>query len=105
MAYSECRDFEIGLMLQQDPRAAEASREAEQEAAAADWLAFQNWAEDRKIPPECWDAWLDNGHIHPEYRPDLETCIYCGATDVYDCICDHRDDELSDWTQDHEIPF
>jgi len=83
----------------------EARREAEQEAAAADWLAFQRWAEDREIPPECWDAWLDNGHIHPEYRPDLETCIYCGATDVYDCICDHRDDELSEPYIDTEIPF
>lgn len=49
----------------------EARREAEQENGAADWLAFQGWAEDREIPPEHWDAWLDNGHIHPIYRPDL----------------------------------
>ena len=105
MAYSECRDFEIGLMLQQDPRAAEASREAEQEAAAADWLAFQGWAEDREIPPEHWDAWLDNGHIHPEYRPDLAHCIYCGAADEYVCTCDHREDMWPELLNDTEIPF
>ena len=69
--YQEARDSEIGLMLQQDPRVAEANRELEQEAAAAHYLAFANWAEDRKIPYECWDAWFDNGHIHPQHREDL----------------------------------
>ena len=62
--------------------------ELEQENGAADWLAFQNWAEDREIPPEHWDAWLDNGHIHPEYRPDLANC-----SDHLDAPT-YRDDEI-----------
>ena len=44
-------------------------------------------------------------YLHPEYRPDLALCIYCGAVDVYDCICEHRDDELPELGNDTEIPF
>tara|TARA_R100000234_G_scaffold9267_1_gene5540 strand:- start:391 stop:696 length:306 start_codon:yes stop_codon:yes gene_type:complete len=79
MALSECRDFEIGLMLQQDPRAAEASREAELE-----WLKDQAYykqlEEEYYAEQALFHAQLDELEtqgifarllLHPEYREHL----------------------------------
>ena len=99
---AEARDFDTGLMLQQDPRAAAASREAELE-----WLKDQDY--DRMLAEEAmaerarFNDQLDELEtqgifvrllLHPEYREDLF---------IEDNT--HGPVQWSPYVRDDEIPF